>query len=214
MTAPSPSLSRRTFARHGIGRADRRVRNRRRVLVRLVVPAQRPAGARAAVVPRARSCFLRCCPSLSHRAHPRRCSRRTCALLRLDRRSTTLTVITFAAWGCSFSEAGNGMEMGLLAAAFLVHGQRAALARSRACFWLGAGVVAGRHDAFRGGRLRRVCSPRASRRFPGAARSGASSPRASARSCCSRAGGWPSSRTFSRTRSGRSDGRPTRRSAS
>ena len=43
---------------------------------------------------------------------------RTCALLRLDRIFTTLTVVTFAAWGCSFSEASNGMEMGLLAAAF------------------------------------------------------------------------------------------------
>jgi hypothetical protein len=45
---------------------------------------------------------------------------RTCALLRLDKLFSTLTVITFAAWGCSFSEAANGMEMGLLAAAFLV----------------------------------------------------------------------------------------------
>jgi hypothetical protein len=45
---------------------------------------------------------------------------RTCALLRLDRLFSFLTIVTFAAWGCSFSEAGNGMEMGLLAAAFLV----------------------------------------------------------------------------------------------
>jgi hypothetical protein len=45
---------------------------------------------------------------------------RTCALLRLDRLFATLTVISFAAWGGSFSEASNGMEMGLLAAAFLV----------------------------------------------------------------------------------------------
>jgi len=45
---------------------------------------------------------------------------RTCRLVRLDRFFTTLTVIAFAAWGCSFSEASNGMEMGLLAAAVLV----------------------------------------------------------------------------------------------
>ena len=45
---------------------------------------------------------------------------RTCALLRLDRLFSTLTVVTFAAWGCSFSEAGNGMEMGLLATACLL----------------------------------------------------------------------------------------------
>jgi hypothetical protein len=45
---------------------------------------------------------------------------RTCALLRIDRLFSALTVIGFAAWGCSFSEAGNGMEMGLLAAACLV----------------------------------------------------------------------------------------------
>jgi len=45
---------------------------------------------------------------------------RTCALLRLDRFWSALTVIAFAAWGCSFSEAANGMEMGLLAAASLL----------------------------------------------------------------------------------------------
>jgi hypothetical protein len=45
---------------------------------------------------------------------------RTCALLRLDRLFSALTVLGFAAWGCSFSEAGNGMEMGLLAAACLL----------------------------------------------------------------------------------------------
>jgi hypothetical protein len=45
---------------------------------------------------------------------------RSCALLGLDRLFSTLTVIAFAAWGCSFSEAGNGMEMGLLAAACLL----------------------------------------------------------------------------------------------
>ncbi len=45
---------------------------------------------------------------------------RTCRLLRLDALFTTLTLVAFAAWGCSFSEAVNGMEMGLLAAAILV----------------------------------------------------------------------------------------------
>ena len=45
---------------------------------------------------------------------------RTCDLLRLDRLFSALTVIAFAAWGCSFSEAGNAMEMGLLAAACLL----------------------------------------------------------------------------------------------
>lgn len=45
---------------------------------------------------------------------------RSCALLRLDRLFSTLTVVGFAAWGCSFSEAANGMEMGLLAAAGLL----------------------------------------------------------------------------------------------
>lgn len=45
---------------------------------------------------------------------------RTCALLRLDRFWSALVVIVFAAWGCSFSEAANGMEMGLLAAACLL----------------------------------------------------------------------------------------------
>ncbi|HEY7371779.1 MAG TPA: hypothetical protein VIF57_06340 [Polyangia bacterium] len=45
---------------------------------------------------------------------------RTCALLRFDRLFATLTVVAFAAWGCSFCEAGNGMEMGLLAAACLL----------------------------------------------------------------------------------------------
>jgi hypothetical protein len=45
---------------------------------------------------------------------------RTCALLRLDRFGSALVVVAFAAWGCSFSEAANGMEMGLLAAACLL----------------------------------------------------------------------------------------------
>jgi len=45
---------------------------------------------------------------------------RSCALLRLDRAFSALTVIAFAAWGCSFSEAGNAMEMGLLATACLL----------------------------------------------------------------------------------------------
>ncbi|HZL17355.1 MAG TPA: hypothetical protein VFG23_06390 [Polyangia bacterium] len=37
---------------------------------------------------------------------------RSCALLWLDRLFSTSTLIAFAVWGCSFSEAGNGMEMG------------------------------------------------------------------------------------------------------
>ena len=45
---------------------------------------------------------------------------RTCALLQLDKLFSTLAVVAFAAWGCSFSEASNGMEMGLLAVSFLV----------------------------------------------------------------------------------------------
>jgi len=45
---------------------------------------------------------------------------RTCSLLRFDRFWSALTVVAFAAWGCSFSEAANGMEMGLLAAACLL----------------------------------------------------------------------------------------------
>jgi len=45
---------------------------------------------------------------------------RTCALLRLDRLFSALVVITFAAWGCSFAEAANGMEMGLLTLALLL----------------------------------------------------------------------------------------------
>jgi hypothetical protein len=45
---------------------------------------------------------------------------RSCTLLRLGRLFSTLTVIAFAGWGCSFSEAGNGMEMGLLTAACLL----------------------------------------------------------------------------------------------
>ena len=45
---------------------------------------------------------------------------RTCALVRLDKLFSLLTLIAFAACGCSFSEAGNAMEMGLLGAACLV----------------------------------------------------------------------------------------------
>jgi hypothetical protein len=65
---------------------------------------------------------------------------RTCALLRLDRLFATLTVISFAAWGCSFSEASNGMEMGLLAVAFLLMVNELLVPRPRT-FWLGTGVV-------------------------------------------------------------------------
>jgi hypothetical protein len=65
---------------------------------------------------------------------------RTCALLRLDRLWATLTVIAFAAWGCSFSEASNGMEMGLLAAALLVMINEL-LAPQPRLLLLGAGVA-------------------------------------------------------------------------
>ena|GEM_PF-731401 len=65
---------------------------------------------------------------------------RTCALLGLDKLFSTLTVIAFAAWGCSFSEASNGMEMGLLAVAFLVMVNELLRPQPR-MFWLGAGVV-------------------------------------------------------------------------
>jgi hypothetical protein len=65
---------------------------------------------------------------------------RTCALLRLERWVASLTVITFAAWGCSFSEASNGMEMGLLAAAFLIMVNELLLPEPRLVL-LGAGVV-------------------------------------------------------------------------
>ena len=65
---------------------------------------------------------------------------RTCALLQLDRLFTTLTVVAFAAWGCSFAEASNGMEMGLLAAAFLVMVNELLSPQPR-MLWLGAGVV-------------------------------------------------------------------------
>ncbi len=65
---------------------------------------------------------------------------RTCALLRLDRFFATLTVVAFAAWGCSFAEASNGMEMGLLAAAFLVVVNELLSPQPR-MLWLGAGVV-------------------------------------------------------------------------
>jgi hypothetical protein len=65
---------------------------------------------------------------------------RTCALLRLDGLFSTLTVLTFAAWGCSFSEASNGMEMGLLAVATLVMINELLSPRPRLLL-LGAGVV-------------------------------------------------------------------------
>jgi hypothetical protein len=64
---------------------------------------------------------------------------RTCALLRFDPLFSTLTVSGFAAWGCSFSEASNGMEMGLLAAAFLILINEL-LSRQPRLFWLGTGV--------------------------------------------------------------------------
>ena len=87
---------------------------------------------------------------------------RTCALLRLDRLFSALTVIAFAAWGCSFSEAGNGMEMGLLAAACLADHQRAAVAAAAAAS-AGRRRRPGRHDALRGDPLRRAARASASR---------------------------------------------------
>jgi len=65
---------------------------------------------------------------------------RTCALLRLDRLFSTLTVLAFAVWGCGFSEASNGMEMGLLAVAFLVMINEL-LAPQPRLLLLGAGVA-------------------------------------------------------------------------
>jgi len=65
---------------------------------------------------------------------------RTCALLRFDKLGATLTVVTFAAWGCSFSEASNGMEMGLLTAAILMVVNEL-LAPQPRLRWLAAGVV-------------------------------------------------------------------------
>jgi hypothetical protein len=65
---------------------------------------------------------------------------RTCALLRLDKRFSTLTVVSFAAWGCSFYEASNGMEMGLLAAAILLLVNELLLPQPRLLF-LATGVV-------------------------------------------------------------------------
>lgn len=65
---------------------------------------------------------------------------RTCALLQLDRFFATLTVVAFAAWGCSFGEAGNGMEMGLLAAAFLLMLNELLSPQPR-MRWLAAGVL-------------------------------------------------------------------------
>jgi hypothetical protein len=65
---------------------------------------------------------------------------RTCALLRFDKLFATLTVVAFAAWGCSFGEAGNGMEMGLLAAAFLLMVNELLSPQPRMP-WLATGVV-------------------------------------------------------------------------
>jgi hypothetical protein len=65
---------------------------------------------------------------------------RTSALLRLDRLVSSLTIVTFAVWGCSFSEASNGMEMGLLAAAILVIVNELLSPEPRMA-WLRAGVA-------------------------------------------------------------------------
>jgi len=65
---------------------------------------------------------------------------RTCVLLGLDKLFSNLTVIAFAAWGCSFFEASNGMEMGLLAAAVLLMVNELLSPRPRMLL-LGTGVV-------------------------------------------------------------------------
>jgi hypothetical protein len=65
---------------------------------------------------------------------------RSCALVRLGRLFSTLTVIAFATWGCSFAEAGNGMEMGLLGAACLLVMNELLSPRPRLLL-LGAAVV-------------------------------------------------------------------------
>jgi hypothetical protein len=65
---------------------------------------------------------------------------RTCALLRTGKLFSSLTVLAFAVWGCSFAEAANGMEMGLLAAAFLIMINELLSRRPRLPL-LGAGVV-------------------------------------------------------------------------
>lgn len=65
---------------------------------------------------------------------------RTCALLGLERRWATGTVSVFAAWGCAFSEASNGMEMGLLAVAVLLMVNELLAPRPR-LGWLAAGAV-------------------------------------------------------------------------
>jgi len=65
---------------------------------------------------------------------------RTCTLLGLGKLFSTLTVVAFAAWGCSYYEAANGMEMGLLAAAFLVMVNELVLSRPRLLL-LGVGAA-------------------------------------------------------------------------
>jgi hypothetical protein len=65
---------------------------------------------------------------------------RSCSLLGFDKLFSYLTVLLFAGWGCSFFEASNGMEMGLLAVAFLLMVNELLSPRPRLP-WLAAGVV-------------------------------------------------------------------------
>jgi len=67
---------------------------------------------------------------------------RGCTLLGLGRFWSTLTVLTFAGWGCSFAEASNGMEMGLLAMAVLLVVDELLAARPRPALLILGVVVA------------------------------------------------------------------------
>ncbi len=75
---------------------------------------------------------------------------RSCALLRLNRFISSLVIVTFAVWGCSFSEASNGMEMGLLAAAILVIVNELLSPEPRVA-WLSAGVALAMTTRFEAG---------------------------------------------------------------
>ena len=122
------------------GRAHPAVRGRRRLLVGLLVPAQCADRARAALVPRGDRSFLRCCPSLSHLrlygvAGPDlRAPSAGPAVLDADRdRLRRLGLLVL--------RGRNGMEMGLLAAAYSLIVNELLSPRAAACSWLAAGVV-------------------------------------------------------------------------
>ena len=138
MTAPSPSPSARTFARHGVVALtphSETVEGFSSVSWFLLnaLPALARPSFHAAILLSQMLAALCICASTALLG-------RTCALLRLDRLWSTLTVIAWAAWGGSFAEASNGMEMGLLAAAILVMVNELLLPRPRMLL-LGAGVV-------------------------------------------------------------------------